>query len=161
MYNVISQQTAMSVKHSRNPHSSTLYDCSRKLQKCFVGTYTLSYREFRIQCQKHVSQQVSSECLECDKHLTFVTECSSLSLPFPSKMPSPKADASETQSPEQQYELPQCPSQTIELENDKGQATSQQLPTSRSHCRLPKTAVNIKKGHTWLTFLLCDMCFHD
>jgi hypothetical protein len=74
MYDGISQQTAMSVKHSRNPHSSTLYDCSRKLQKCFVGTYTLSYREFRIQCQKHVllCQQVSSECLECDKHLTFV-----------------------------------------------------------------------------------------
>jgi hypothetical protein len=74
MYDVISQQTAMSVKHSRNPHSSTLYDCSRKLQKCFVGTYTSSYWEFRIQCQKHVllCQQVSSECLECDKHLTFV-----------------------------------------------------------------------------------------
>jgi hypothetical protein len=75
MYNVISQQTAMSVKHSRNPHSSTLYDCSRKLQKSFVGTYTSSYQEFRIQCQKHVllCQQVSSECLECDKHLTFVS----------------------------------------------------------------------------------------
>jgi len=63
-------------------------------------------------------------------------------------MPSQKAEASENQSPEQQYELPQCPSQTNELENDKGQATSQQLPTSRSHCWLPKTAVNIKKGHT-------------